>query len=276
MREHAQPRRSRSSARRCGSLLPARTRGRCNPAPELRRRDRRPAFPDRRCRSGAVPFCSLRIHQGGGGHAHSSRRRPVRRAIPPGRDGRAHTGSMAGEVGSGSCGRSGCRRRSGGRAWFPRRPSRPPTRLCSALLAAGRARADRAGGAKLAAGAAVGHPGGCPPLPAAPAAFRHDLLVLVIAGRADSALGTPSIDPPSLAATSACPLAITGCAGAADPARGGLAPQVGRDPAAPGAGRGRDCLIPGIRERVGQSCPNETPVSGTATPRAWGKTLPRG
>jgi hypothetical protein len=131
MREHAQPRRSRSSARRCGSLLPARTRGRCNPAPELRRRDRRPAFPDRRCRSGAVPFCSLRIHQGGGGHAHSSRRRPVRRAIPPGRDGRARTGSMAGEVGSGSCGRSGCRRRSGGRAWFPRRPSRPPTRLCS-------------------------------------------------------------------------------------------------------------------------------------------------
>jgi hypothetical protein len=50
-----------------------------------------------------------------------------------------------------------------------------------ALLAAGRAGAGRARGAELAAGAAVGHPGSGASHPAAPAAFRHDLLVLVIA-----------------------------------------------------------------------------------------------
>jgi hypothetical protein len=131
MREHAQPGRSRSSARRCGSLLPVRTRGRRSPAQEFRRRDRRSVFLHRCCRSAAVPLRILRTRLDGGGHAHSSRCRPVRRAIPPGRGGRARTGSRGGEDGSGNRGRSGCRRRSAGRAGFPRRPSRPPTRLGS-------------------------------------------------------------------------------------------------------------------------------------------------
>ena len=127
-REHAQPGRSRSSARHCGSLLPARTRGRCSPAQEFRRTDRRPAFPARCCRSAAEPPRSLRTRRGGGGHARSSRCRPARRAIPPGRGGCARTGSRAGEGGSGNSGRSGCPRRPAGRAWFPRRPSKSPSR----------------------------------------------------------------------------------------------------------------------------------------------------
>jgi hypothetical protein len=121
-----------------------------------------------------------------------------------------------------------------------------------ALLAAGRACADRAGGAELAAGAAVGHPGSGASYPAAPAAFRHDLLVLVIAGRADTALGTPGVDPLGLAATSTRSLAVAGRAGAADPARGRLASQVGRDLAAPGAGRSRNRQMPGLDQRVRQ------------------------
>jgi hypothetical protein len=103
-----------------------------------------------------------------------------------------------------------------------------------ALLAAGRAHAGRAGSAELAASAAVRHPGGRPASPAAPAAFRHDLLVLVIAGRADPALGAPGVDPPGPAAAGACSGAPAGRAGSADPAGGGLAPQVGSDLAAPG------------------------------------------
>ncbi len=121
-----------------------------------------------------------------------------------------------------------------------------------ALLAAGRARARRALSAELAASAAVGHPGGRPAPSAASAAFRHDLLVLVIAGRADPALGAPGVDPPGPATTGACPGAATGCAGFADPAGGRLAPQAGRDLAAPGASRGRDSLIPGLDQRVRQ------------------------
>lgn len=121
-----------------------------------------------------------------------------------------------------------------------------------ALPAAGRAYAGRARGAELAAGAAAGHPGSGAPHPAAPAAFRHDLLVLVIASRADTALGTPGVDPPGLTAASTRSLAVARRAGAADPARGGLAPQVSRDPAAPRAGRGRDRQIPGIDQRVRQ------------------------
>lgn len=121
-----------------------------------------------------------------------------------------------------------------------------------ALLAAGRARADRARRAELAAGAAVGHPGSGASHSAAPAAFPHDLLVLVIASRADTALGTPGVDPLGLAATSTCSLAVTGRAGSADPAGRCIAPQVDRDPAAPGAGRGHDRLIPGIHQRVRQ------------------------
>jgi hypothetical protein len=113
-----------------------------------------------------------------------------------------------------------------------------------ALLAAGRACADRARGAELASCAAVGCPGSGASHPAAPAAFRHDLLVLVIAGRADAALGTPGVDPLGLAAASTRSLAIAGRAGAADPARGGLVPQVGRDLAAPGAGWGRNRQVP--------------------------------
>jgi hypothetical protein len=120
------------------------------------------------------------------------------------------------------------------------------------LPTAGRARADRARGAELAAGAAVGHPGSGASHPAAPAAFRHDLLVLVIAGRADTALGTPGVDPPSLAAASTGSLAVAGRAGAPDPARRCLAPQVGRDLAAPCAGRNRNCQIPGLDQRVRQ------------------------
>jgi hypothetical protein len=85
-----------------------------------------------------------------------------------------------------------------------------------ALLAAGRAHAERAHGAELAACAAVGYPCSGAPHPAAPAAFRHDLLVLVITGRADAALGTPGVDPPGLAAASTCFLAVAGRAGAAD------------------------------------------------------------
>ena len=112
--------------------------------------------------------------------------------------------------------------------------------------------AASAGRAELAASAAVRHPGGRPAFAAAPAAFRHDLLVLVIAGRADPALGTPGVDPPGPAATGACSRALAGRAGSADPAGGGLAPQVGSDLAAPGAGRGRDRLIPGIDQRVRQ------------------------
>jgi len=134
MREHAQPRRSRSSARHCGSLLPARTRGRCSPAQEFRRTDRRPAFPGRCCRSAAEPLRSLRTRRGGGGHARSSRCRPARRAIPLGRGGCARTGSRAGEGGSGNSGRSGCPRRPAGRAWFPRRPSKSPTRPGSSCI----------------------------------------------------------------------------------------------------------------------------------------------
>jgi hypothetical protein len=103
-----------------------------------------------------------------------------------------------------------------------------------ALLAPGRAHAGRAGSAELAASAAVRHPGGRPASPAAPAAFRHDLLVLVIAGRADPALGAPGVDPPGPAAAGACSGAPAGRAGSADPAGGGLAPQVGSDLAAPG------------------------------------------
>lgn len=38
---------------------------------------------------------------------------------------------MDGAAGSGNGGRSGCRRKSAGRTWFPRRPSRPPTLPCS-------------------------------------------------------------------------------------------------------------------------------------------------
>ena len=114
-----------------------------------------------------------------------------------------------------------------------------------ALLAAGRARADRAHGAELAACAAVGHPCSGAPHPAAPGAFRHDLLVLVIASRADAALGAPGVDPPGPAAASTRSLAVARRAGAADPARGGLSPQVDRCLAAAGAGRGRDRQLPG-------------------------------
>ena len=67
-----------------------------------------------------------------------------------------------------------------------------------------------------------------------------------------TALGTPGVDPPGLAAASTRSLAVAGGAGAADPARGRLAPQVGRDPAAPGAGRSRDRQTPGRDQRVRQ------------------------
>ncbi len=161
--------------------------------------------------------------------------------------------------------RGGCRRPPGDLAGLPAAPARALRSLVArgadradiggpgdgALLAAGRARADRARRAELAAGAAVGHPGSGASHPAAPAAFRHDLLVLVIASRADTALGTPGVNPPGLSAASTRSLAVTGRAGAADPARDGLAPQVGRDPAAPRAGRNRNRQIPGLDQRAG-------------------------
>src|SRR5579859_2011866 len=126
----------------------------------------------------------------------------------------------------------GCCRPPGDLAGLPAAPAWPSRSLVArgadraglgapgdgALLAAGRARARWAGRAELAAGGAVGHPGGCAARPAAPPAFGHDLLILVIAGRADPALRPPGVDPPDPAATSACPGAAAGRAGSADPA----------------------------------------------------------
>jgi len=162
--------------------------------------------------------------------------------------------------------RGGCRRPPGDLATPPAPPAWPLRSLVArgadraglggpgdgAPLAAGRARAGRARGAELAASGVIGHPGGRPAPPAASTAFGHDLLVLVVAGRADPALGAPGADPPDPAASRACPCAAARRAGPADPAGGGLAPQVRRDPAAPGAGRGRDRLIPGPGQRVRQ------------------------
>jgi hypothetical protein len=162
--------------------------------------------------------------------------------------------------------RGGCCRPPGDLAGPAAAPARPLRSLVArgadrpgigapgdgALLAADRARAGRAGSAELAAGGAVRHPGDRPARPAAPAAFGHDLLVLVIAGRADPALRAAGVDPPGPAATSARPGAAAGRAGPADPAGGGVMAQACGDLAAPGAGWSRDCLIPGLDQRVRQ------------------------
>jgi hypothetical protein len=108
----------------------------------------------------------------------------------------------------------------------------------------------RAAGAGLAADTAVGQPDGGPPTAAAATAVLDHLLVPVIAGSADPALGTAGIDPPDLPAASAFSGAAAGGAGAAYPAGGRQAAQVGRDRGASGAGRGGNCPVPSLDQRV--------------------------
>jgi len=83
----------------------------------------------------------------------------------------------------------------------------------------------------------------CRDLAGPPAAPARPLRSLVARGADWAVIGGPG---------NGALLAATGCAGFANPAGGRLAPQAGRDLAAPGAGRGRDSLIPGLDQRVRQ------------------------
>jgi hypothetical protein len=121
----------------------------------------------------------------------------------------------------------------------------------SASLAAGRAGARRARRARLATGTAIRQANGGPTPTAASAAFRHDLLVLVIAGRADTALGAPGVDAPRPATANAYAGAAAGRASPAYPARGGFAPQVQGGLATRRASRSGNTPMPGHDQLVG-------------------------